>query len=1121
MKLKVYILTLISIFICNFTALALDASHYATNSVLSEGRWRRIKISGTGMQLVTTTELKAMGFSDPSKVHVYGTGGHVVREALTSDMPDDLPQVKSMVTSKGLIFFGVDNTSWNYRNAAGNRHTLNPFVNESYYFLSDRQIEERPGLPSTAEASKGERLVTTFEERISYEKDYAAPHHMGRMLFGEDFRSTKNQTFNFSLPDIASSQVTAAITFGAKTTGGSSQLKIFANGEALPSNSLDVISNVQSEEFVRLTSTVKNFNVTGDKLALTIDYSYSGALFFARLDHIEVFYDRALRLSGSELHFYKEFQGETVALDGCSQETVVWDVTQAWRPVPVDYILEGNTAYFTPKAGYHEYIAFNPSAAGRSITRAGDINNQDIHGIPSPDMLIIAPSGYMEAANKIAALHREHDGFTVEVLTPEKIYNEFSGGHADVSAFRKLLKMWYDRPGERKIGYCLILGRPIYDYKLVASGSRNAGYIPVPQWSSPTGYSEITAFSTDDYIGMLDDCTEQTFEMSSAKMQVAVGRLPVKNVTEANQMADKIVKYVKNPVYGNWRNRAMLIADDQDEAIHFLQTEDVWSTLVRKAPHYQYEKLYLDSYPLESTGVGNTYPKAKERMFRLWNEGVIYTNYVGHASPTSWTHEKLMLWGDITSMSNTNLFFLIAATCAFGNWDGDDVSGAEVMVLNPTAGMIGAIVPSRTVFMTMNGVLNKLLAEHILTTDSDGKCTRVGDAFVRAKNAYRDENKLRYCLMADPALRLPKATHTVDIESVNGIELSTATEFPQLEALSKAEVKGKITNLDGTPVNDFDGTVILDLYDAEAVVETLGNGKGGVKLPYNDRKSKLASVSAKVVKGEWSTTLMLPAEIANNMSPARIVAYAYSDQGVEAGGSTESIFVAGYPEKDSEDKEGPTITEMYLNHSGYNSDEPLNSNPVLHASFFDESGINISESGIGHKMSVTLDNDQVFDDVTTCYRADPDNALGGSIAYPLTGISAGEHTLKFTVYDNANNATSKLLTFNVAEVKGPSIRALYTDVNPASTSVVFTIEVDHPNTNVTSMLEVFDLSGKRVWWEENKVLTDLHGGIQIPWDLRDMQKRRVARGIYLYRARIETSDGMHCSQTRKLAVTAQ
>lgn len=1100
---------------------ALDAEHYAQNSVLSQGRWVKIKVNTTGMQLISNADLKAMGFSNADKVNVYGTGGGMVREALTADMPDDLPLLPSIRTPKGIVFFGVDNTTWTPTSDGLYSHVLNPYCGESFYFVSDREIEKPENSKALASPLKGAHVNTSFTARLEYERDIQAPSQEGRMLLGEDFRTNKSQKFNFSLPGMSSEVVTARVVFGAKTTNGSSSLIITANGSRLPSTPSDKIDGCNDSEFIKTTSTTKSFNVDSDNLSLSIDYSYSGALFTARLDHIEVFYDRNLNLSSGELHFYDTFNGETVEITGCTTETQIWDVTDPCKVMEVDFSMDGNNAYFTPQSGYREYVAFNPSAISRSITRSVIVKNQDIHSLPTPDMVIVAYAEYASAANRIAKLHEETDGFNVLVLTPESIYNEFSGGHTDVSAFRKMLKMWYDRGGERHIRYCLLLGRGSYDTKMVSTGIRGAGYRPLPLWQSPTGISESSAFSTDDIIGMLDDTDEDSFNMRNAQMQVAVGRLPVTSVKEAEDMAAKLEKYIKNPTYGAWRNRVMLIADDQDNALHLIQTEDVYKRLSANAPHYQYEKVYLDAYPLVSSSVGMTYPAAKERMMRLFNEGVIYTNYIGHASPTSWTHEKLLTWNDIISFTNPNLTFYYGATCSFGTWDADNISGAEKLVLNPTAGFIGAICPSRTVYMSQNGTLSNYMADWMLTSDSDNEIYRVGDVFVNAKNSYVDDNKLRYCLISDPALRIPKPSRQVVIESINDVNITTSLETPELKALSKVRLKGYVATPDGSPIDEFNGTVMIDLYDAEKAVVTLGNGEAGAVKTYNDRQTKLASVSTKVVNGQWEATLMMPAEIEGNYSPARISAYAWSDKGKEAQGSTESLYVYGYEEMETPDTKGPEIKTMYLNYPDFTEGMMVNANPVVHASFSDESGINLSEAGIGHKMSITLDDDKIFDDVYMYYTPDPENPLGGYLAYPISDLGSGEHTIKLTVYDNANNASSKSLTFSVGVLRDPVIRNLATDVNPASTSVVFSVAVDQPNTKMNCRLEVFELSGRRVWSSDNSILSDMQGGIQTRWDLKDGAGRRVARGIYLYRATIETPDGMYSSQTKKLAVTAQ
>ncbi len=1095
---------------------ALPSTHYAANSVLADGRWARIKVNSTGMQLISNADLKALGFSDPQRVNVYGTGGHMVAEELTDDMPDDLPLLPSVKTPKGILFFGVDNVRWSFRNGAFS-HELNPYSADSYYFISDRDV-------AVSEIKQAEQLTgaqgeqrTTFTARLLHETDLINPAGYGRWLFGEDFRSQKNRNFSFEFIDKVSDDVSANIRFIANTTNGNSMLNLTANGERLPSYRIDGISN---EDFFTVNDISRPFNVSGNKLTLGIDFSYSGVLYTSCLDYIEIFYERELKLNNGQLHFYSDFRGEEVVIRDAPDNMIVWEVTDPYNPEMVEFSRSGQDASFVPAAGFREYIAFDSTKAGFTVARAGKIDNQDIHGMETPDMVIVAYPQYRRAAERIADMHRSVDGMTVYVLTPESIYNEFSGGHKDVGAFRKMLKMWYDRKSDREIKYCLLFGRGSYDTKMVTSASKTAGYEPLPLWQSPDGLNESFAFSTDDIIGMLDDVRKDDFRFDSAKIRVAVGRLPVTSVREADEISEKICNYIESPDYGTWRNRILLIADDQDNGEHLRQTEAVYGQFSDNAPHYQYERLYLDSYPLESTSVGMAYPKAKERMLRTWNEGVALTNYIGHASTNSWTHERLLTWDDITSANNKNLSFLVAATCSFGHWDGDSRSGAEVMLLNPSGGFIGALVPSRTVYIGLNGTLSYNFAKWLLTDDEDGRILRFGDAVTRGKNAVTDENRLRYCLMADPALRIPKPENKVEIESFDGVALDGLADFPELKAMSKVKVSGSVNDITGALMNDFDGFVQLDLYDAEKVIETYGNGENGKSEIYNDRTTKLASVSTKVKSGKWETTVFLPAEIENNYSPARITAYAWSDSGKEGQGSYEKFYVYGFQDGELDDTTGPVIENLYLNNTRFTDGGVVGENSVLHALVSDESGINLSGAGVGHKMAIVLDRRDVFDDVDSYYRPDTEREGAGIVAYPLNGLKAGEHTLTFKVYDNANNASERTLTFNVASTLDPVICDLYTNVNPASESVVFSVLLDSPNSKMNCRIEVFDLMGRCVWESDESQSADMQGMMQKRWNLCDKAGRRVPRGIYLYRATAETSEGRYSSKTNKLAVTA-
>jgi len=1112
---------------------ALPADFYAGNSVLAEGRWTRIEASKTGMQLIPAATLRAMGFRDISKVNVYGTGGRMVPESLGASMSDDLPLLPCVRTSKGIIFFATDNITWKpQRGSVPYSHVMNPYSDKSYYFLSDREttgIEEIPSLPAPGNETAA---ITSFMERMLHETETTAPAETGRVILGEDFRSQRNRTFPFLLTGATGGNAIMRVSFGASSANPSSII-VNANGNALPASTSDNIPAVQSGEFMRLISSTKTIENPETNLSVGISYTATGVPSFAALNYIEIFYPRALKLEGSSLHFYtNETSASAAEIEGCSLATVFWDVTDPTSPRNVTAALDGTKARIAVEEGYHEYVAFNPEMITAPGVTWQRVENQNIHGMETPDMVIISYDTYMDGARRIARLHEEHDGMKVAVLTPETIYNEFSGGSADVSAFRKMLKMWYDRSGDGSIKYCLLMGRPYFDNKCVTPDARALGYRPLPIWEEGTSFTEIGSYSTDSYIAMLDDCSE-SFNMSSAQQRVGVGRLPVKSAKEANDIAAKIEKYVKEPAFGSWRNKVMLIADDIDSADYADSKPDSYNTFfdqsmavydilntTNNGNRFVFDRVFLDSHKLEYTSVGLAYPTAKARMLANWNEGVIFTNYLGHAAPTSWSHEKLLEWEDINSFSNKNLTFLFGGTCSFAKWDCNFVSGGEIMVLNPTAGAIGMIMPSRTVYITPNYQLNRAMAPYFFKQDEDGKPFRVGDTFRMGMNATDDQNKLRYCLIADPAIALPVPSRYVEIRKIGGTEVSDS-ELPEIPALGKVMVEGVICNPDGSVDESFTGNLDLILFDAEKVVETKDYGKG-LNRTYNDRKTKLTSSTTKVEKGVWSGRLLLPAEIENNYSPALISAYAWNESdGSEAHGSCENLYVYGYETEEEPDDKAPVIENFYLNSTAFTDGGLVNSNPIAFAYISDESGINLSNAGIGHKMVLTLDGKKIYDDVNNYFSNDPLREGAGNICYPLEDITPGKHQLTLSVYDNANNSATSSIEFNVGAAVDPVISDLSTNVNPASTSVIFSVTIDRPNTAVNCLLEVFDLSGRRVWSSDSDVTTDMQSTLRTEWNLKDNSGARVARGIYLYRATIRTAEGTYSSKTRKLAVTAQ
>ncbi len=1114
---------------------ALEPSHYAPSSVLSSGRWVRVRVSGTGMYRVSASQLKSMGFKDASKVNVYGYGANIISEALTaSTQPDDLPMQPVVRLSDGsIVFYGVGTVAERISARGALSHEQNPYSIASYYYLSDRETEG--GEPLTVQPTGGEPSVKLdcVPVLVVHERELEAAGHTGRMLLGEDFRSAMQQTFTLEMPDrVTDTPVDLTVQMAAKTAGGTSLYSLTANGVDVGEMSIEGLRGSYSDTHSKVGTYDTEVPYDGsDKLLLQIAYNPSGCqvVYMSRLDFIRATYTRKLRLRDGELAFSFSPEGAVTELcvSGAEASTQLWDVTDAANPRRMDVAAGSDgTIRFNALQGPHKYIAFTPAMVKEEVTGAVQVRNQDLHALAVPDMVIIAPEQFATQAERLAQKHREDDGMDVVVLKPESIYNEFSSGSPDVSAFRKLLKMWYDRDPE-KIGYCLLMGRATYDNRQLTNTVKNAGYPRLPIWQSENSSSETASFCTDNFIGMLDDC--ETFIMGAAKVRVAVGRMPVKNSGEASAAIDKLISYMDSEDLGSWRNQVMVIADDADHGDHLKQGQRVISAMEKNGngSDFMYERLYIDSYPLGTASTSKSYPDARKRMFKIWNEGVGFIDFIGHGNPTSLTHENLLTYTDVTNMSNKRLPIMLAATCEFMRFDSDNISAAEILWLNNNGGTIAFIAANRKVYIHNNGDFNEAIGKNYFRRDKDGKARRLGDVFMGGLNdyPYSDDNRHRYALMGDPSMRIVSPEYHVAIDEIDGMSVNAGSSAkPVLTARSKVKVKGRVTDSEGNLLSDFNGRVIPTVFDAERVIETYGHNSvgeddGNVDM-YNDRKNKLFTGSFAVANGEWEATIIIPEEIDNNYSPALLNMYAYSDDLREANGSTTDFYIYGYADDSADpDNTDPEILGIGLNSYMFRDGGVVNSTPLFVAKVRDESGINISSSGIGKQMTLIVDGRRIYDDVVDHFIPDPDDYLAGEVQYTLPSLDDGDHSLLFTVWDNVGNSTTRTLDFVVKSDRQPTVN-VYTDASPATAGVTFYIVPDLPLESSHCHVGVYDLSGRMVWDAPAVDSGNVAAPMSVRWDLTDRGGARVSRGIYIYRCTVSDGKGGETVVAKKIAVAA-
>lgn len=310
-------------------AKALPADRYASASALAEGKWHKVRVSNSGMQFISNAALASMGFTDPSKVYVYGYGGRVISEVLNSAQIDDLPLIPCVRTSSGIIFFGLDHTAWERQTSASLRkwvHTIHPYSENSYYFLSDRAPVGDTGIESSDRRDcDGLTSVSTFTERIAHESDIFAPVNSGRRLFGEDLRNRATLQLSFPMPDNADGSAVISVCVASHIVGSQGVFSLSSTAD-LSRTSITTSAVGKPEYYYSDTTNTFSAQNCGDNLTLGISFKSSGTIKLARLDYVEVEYQRRLRMKDGQLYFYlNETRDKAVSLEGCSSETQIWE----------------------------------------------------------------------------------------------------------------------------------------------------------------------------------------------------------------------------------------------------------------------------------------------------------------------------------------------------------------------------------------------------------------------------------------------------------------------------------------------------------------------------------------------------------------------------------------------------------------------------------------------------------------------------------------------------------------------------------------------------------------------------------------------------------------------------
>lgn len=1121
------------------TAGAFAPDSYPVSSPLGSGKWVKIAVPESGLYRLDAGSLRSMGFADASRVRVYGTGGGRIADLLNlKNATTHLTLNHSESLSDGsLVFYGYSGQSWEV--STGNRfHSeMSPYTSEGYYLLTEVDDALSDVIDRIPYVDNGVEPTTSAFCRVQQERNTVHATEVGPLFLGEDLTRTPRRDFEFKTPGrVENSDVWIETQVAHYHPSSVATLVFYINDVKAVAQSTDAVpaTTVSNYVYGSLTTTRRTVRpTTPDSFKLTVEYQPAVTPKWAHLDYNCINYTRELALDeGDSFTFWSP--RTSLDIKGAA-DMRVWcvDQNEPVRSVETRYA-DGTHNLCIQDASTHGYVIWSSSSKFLTPRVVGEVANQDLHAeaVSEPvEMIIVTPRLYRDMAVRVAALHRDIQGMSVRIVDSEEIYLEYAAGNPDVSAIRRYLKNVYDLQNgtPTPLRYVLLLGRATMDGAERLADTSSQGYAQLPWWvvrAARQSMSSNDGFGTDDFIAMLEDNAGS--DLGFDHLSVAVGRIPVLTPDEGRSIVDKLTAYMTQQKKTGWKNRVIMLADDEDKGVHLHQAESLIN-LLERTPDMQYlvDKIYIDAY--EKTN--GTYPAARQEMFRALEEGVAWWLFTGHANNHSWTGEGMLTYSDINSMYFRNVPFVLASTCDFLRWDCETVSGGEIMFKERYGGAIGMISATRPVYISDNAYFLNAFGRACSSRDENGNLYTPGRVYQNLKNDIRDHrnnrvsnsNRLRFVFMGDPAVPMVTPDNIVRVESINGQALD-GKDHVVIGALGRPVIEGVVTDPAGNVLSDFNGVVMVDIFDAMRSVTTLahGNNNSGSEDTYDRHGERLYSGSTRVEGGRFSLTAAMPSLVADNFRPATMSLYAYDlDSPAEAVGLNKDFYVFGFDEPASPDTTEPVIETMVLNHSGFAQGDEVNLSPMVIARVSDDLGLNLSTAGVGHSMSLTLDGRINFSDVSSFFTPDTDGSPAGVINYALSDLTEGAHELRLRVFDTTGNMAEKTINFFARENVSPKIFDVYSDANPASTVANFYVKHDRPENITEVTITVYNLMGSPLWTGSAKGMSDGDLSAPVSWNLTDSSGRRVQRGIYLYRATITADGTTYETASRRIAVAAE
>jgi hypothetical protein len=420
------------------------------------------------------------------------------------------------------------------------------------------------------------------------------------------------------------------------------------------------------------------------------------------------------------------------------------------------------------------------------------------------------------------------------------------------------------------------------------------------------------------------------------------------------------------------------------------------------------------------------------------------------------------------------------------------------------------VTTARSVNSGTNFFLNQAFYDGLLAKESNQYPT-LGDVFIHTKNESMSGVANRnFSLLADPMMRLalpPLDIHVTSCKTLSGSDT--------LKALSTVVVTGEIREGDGTLASGFNGVVETTLFDKRTKFKTIG--RNDPAFSFDEWHNPLFRGKASVANGIFQMEFVLPKNIAYEINAGKLSLYAADyDTRRDATGSSGTFKIGGSEPEITPDNTSPVIS-AYMGDSTFVDGGTVQATSTLVVRLEDDSGINISNYGIGNTLMAILDDQEVYL-LNEHFMADKDTYTAGWVNYPVYNLPPGKHTFTVKGWDTHNNPAQATVSFIVSEQSNLAIETFGNFPNPFTRETTLFFRHNRPGEALVGDITLMNTAGQEI----HKIkIPEANSLYEVRIDLNDLASagKKLPPGLYFARLEVRSiSDGSKSVRVAKLIV---